>query len=199
MPDTGWLLPTARTVDAGSGTWTNDANITADDGTEATFSLTSKNTTGRALRGQTFNVSIPGGSTITLVEIRAEWRVNSTAGIGNLEVQSFVSGTAVGSVNTNSAEPTTLTTNTYDITAARSWATADFANGTFEIRTWGRNGNSTSDPSYRWDHIAVRVTYVSQLGRFKTSAGVAKPVKIFPGAVTKPVKHYNGSTWSTLP
>jgi hypothetical protein len=201
MPDTGWVLPTATTVDAGSGTWTNNGNITTDDGTEATFSLTSKNTSGRWNRGQTFGFdsSIPVGSTITLVEIRSEWRVNNAGGIANLEMQAFVSGTGVGSVRANSAEPTTLTTDTFDITADRSWVRADLLNGTFEIRIRGRNGNSTTDPSYRWDHVAARITYVSELGRFKTSAGVSKPVKIFPGAVTKPVKFYNGSTWETLP
>lgn len=201
MPDTGWVLPTARTVDAGSGTWTNDANITANDGSEATFSLTSKNTSGRWLRGQTFGFdsSVPSGATITVVEIRTEWRVNSTGGIANLEVQAFVSGSAVGSVRANAAEPTTLTTQDFDITADRSWTRADLLDGVFEIRMRGRNGNSTTDPSYRWDHVAARITYVSDLGRFKTSAGVSKPVKIFPGAVTKPVKFFNGSTWELLP
>jgi hypothetical protein len=29
----------------------------------------------------------------------------------------------------------------------------------FALKIRGRNGNSTSDPSYRWDYIAVQVTY----------------------------------------
>ena len=161
MASTGWLLPTANTVEAGSGTWTNDTNILADDGTEATLSIAAKNTTGRWNAGQTFNVdsAIPAGSTITKVEIRAEWRVNSAGGIANLELQSFVSGGAVGSVRANAAEPTTLTTDTFDITADRSWTRADLLNGTFELKVRGRNGNNATDPSYRFDHIAVQVEY----------------------------------------
>jgi hypothetical protein len=161
MATTGWVLPTANTVEAGSGTWTNDTNIRVDDGTEATFSLASKNTTGRWNAGQTFNLdsAIPSGSTIDTVEIRCEWRLNNAGGIGILEMQAFVSGGAVGAVRSNSAEPTTLTTDNANITADRSWVRADLLNGTFELKCRGRNGNSATDPSYRFDHIAVQVGY----------------------------------------
>lgn len=165
MPATGFLLPAARTVDAGSGTWTNDVNILADDGAEATFSLTSKNTTGRSLRGQNFGFdsAIPAGATINQVQIRMEYRVNNTGGVANPEMQAFVSGAAVGSVRAGSpAEPTTLTINTFDVTADRAWTRADLLDGVFEIRCWGRNGNSTTDPSYRWDYVAAEVTYTAQ-------------------------------------
>lgn len=35
-------------------------------------------------------------------------------------------------------------------------------------------------------------------GKVKTSAGVTKPTKIFPGGVEKPVKLYTGSTWELV-
>lgn len=161
MATTGWVLPSANTVEAGSGTWTNDTNIRVDDGTEATFSLTSKNTSGRWNAGQTFGFDalIPAGSTIDTVEIRADWRVNSTAGIATLELQAFVSAAGVGAARANAAEPTTLTTDTFDITADRAWVRADLLDGTLELKCRGRNGNSTTDPSYRFDHIAVQITY----------------------------------------
>jgi hypothetical protein len=162
MPSTGFLLPTARTVDTGSGTWTLDSNILADDGAEATFALTVKNTAGRWLIGQSFGFdsAIPAGATIDQVNIRMEYRVNNTGGIANPELQAFVSGGAVGAVRAGSpAEPTTLTLNTFDITADRAWTRADLLNGTFDLRCRGRNGNSTNDPSYRWDYLAVEVVY----------------------------------------
>lgn len=186
MATTGWVLPTARTVDAGSGTWTNDANILADDGTEATFSLAVKNTTGRWLRGQTFGFDalIPAGATIDAVEIRAEWRVNNAGGVANLELQAFVSGSAVGSVRANSAEPTTLTTSSFDITADRSWVRADLLDGTFELRTRGRNGNNATDPSYRWDAIAAQITYTAVV-----EATLAAPLGSLASTVTATVEH----------
>lgn len=161
MPATGFVLPSARTIDAGNGTWTNDVNVLADDGAEATFSLTTKNVAGRALRGQTFgfDAAIPAGSNIDQVQIRTEWRVNNAGGIATLTLQAFVSGAAVGAARTNAAEPTVLTIETFDVTADRAWTRADLLNAVFELRTWGVNGNSTSDPSYRWDYIAVQVTY----------------------------------------
>ena len=166
MPSTGWLLPTANTVEAGSGTWTSDTNIRTDDGAEATFSLAVKNTTGQWNAGQTFGFdsAIPAGATITQVQIRAEWRVNNAGGIANLGLQAFVSGGAVGAVRENTAEPTTLTTDTYDITADRSWTRSDLLNGTLELKVRGRNGNNATDPSYRVDHIAVNVTYTEAVG-----------------------------------
>ncbi|HZL93741.1 MAG TPA: hypothetical protein VFB99_08855 [Vicinamibacterales bacterium] len=163
MASTGWLLPTANTVEAGDGTWTNDTEILTDDGTEATLSVAVKNTTGRWNAGQTFNFdsAIPAGATITKVEIRADWRIASTAStvIAILELQAFVSAGAVGSVSANSSEPTTLTTDTFDITADRSWTRADLLNGTFELKVRGRNGNDADDPSYRVDHIAAQIEY----------------------------------------
>lgn len=170
MASTGWVLPAANTVEAGNGTWTNDANISADDGAEATFALAVKNTSGRWNAGQTFGLDaiIPAGSTINQVEIRAEWRVNSTGGIANLELQAFVGGVAVGTVLANAAEPTTLTTDTDDITADRAWTRDDLLDGTFELKVRGRNGNSTTDPSYRVDHIAVQVDYTAPVVEIPT-------------------------------
>lgn len=162
MPTTGFVLPTTRTVDAGSGTWTNDVNILASDGSEATFSLTSKNTDGSQLRAQNFGLgsAIPVGATIDQVQIRMNYRVNSTAGVADPRIQAYVSGASVGAIRSGSpSEPTTLTINDFDITADRSWTRADLLDGTFEILIWGRNGASTSDPSYRWDYVAVDVTY----------------------------------------
>jgi hypothetical protein len=161
VPTTGFVLPTASGILAGSGTWTLPGNITANDGTEATFSLAVKNTTGRWAVAEIFGLLsiIPVGATIDQVNIRSEWRVNNAGGIGILEMQAFVSGASVGAVRANSAEPTTLTTSTFDITADRAWTRADFADGTFEILIRGRNGNSATDPSYRWDHVAVEVVY----------------------------------------
>jgi hypothetical protein len=162
MPATGFVLPSIATVEAGSGTWTNQDNIKLDDGVEATFSLAVKNTSGRWVAGTSFGFDgiIPSGATIDVVEIRMEYRVNTTGGIANPEMQSFVSGVGVGAVRAGSPlEPTTLTLNTFDVTADRAWVRADLLNANFALKIRGRNGNSATDPSYRWDYIAAQVTY----------------------------------------
>ena len=167
MPVTGFVLPTARTVEAGSGTWINDANILADDASVATFSLNTKNTTGRWLAGQTFGLGalIPAGSVIDAVEIRAEWHLTVTLSvIAQLELQAFVSGAAVGAVRQNVLEPGSPTIDTFDITADRSWTRADLLDGTFELKCRGTNGNDATDPGYLFDYIAVQVTYSAAPG-----------------------------------
>jgi hypothetical protein len=158
---TDWLLPTAQTIEAGSGTWTNSSNILADDGTEASFSLTSKNTDGSWNVGQMlgFDSTIPATSSITAVQIRADWRVTSAGGIGNLDLAAFVTGSSTGQLRSNTSEPTSLTTNTFTITFDRDWTRDDLLNSTFELKVRGRNGNSATDPFYRFDHIAARVSY----------------------------------------
>lgn len=160
MASTGWVLPTASYEESGDGTWTDTSNIHTDDGTEATFSLTSKNTAGKWAVGWTFGFDslIPAGATISKVEIRADWRVNTTSGIAHLELAAQISG-AIQTTYTNSAEPTTLTTDTFDITADRTWTRDNLLDAVLELKVRGRNGNSTTDPSYRVDHIAVQVEY----------------------------------------
>lgn len=171
MPATGFILPATATVEAGSGTWTNQDNIKIDDGTEATFSLAVKNTSGRWVSGTAFGFDalIPSGATITQVEIQMDYRVNSTGGIANPEMQSFVGGAGVGAVRAGSPlEPTTLTLNTFDITADRAWVRDDLLDANLALKIRGRNGNNATDPSYRWDYIAVQVNY---------SVAVTSPVR----------------------
>jgi hypothetical protein len=161
--DTGWLRPTANTIEAGNGTWTNSTNIFVNDGVEAEALLTTKNVDGAWNAGQFFNFdsNIPLGATISTVQVRGDWRVSSAGGIGILEMAAFVSGSSTGVIRDNSLEPTSLTTNTFDITADRGWVRDDLLNSTFELKIRGRNGNSTNNPGYRFDHIAARVLYTA--------------------------------------
>lgn len=197
MSVTGWKLPATATVEAGSGTWTNQNNVLTDDGTEATLAIAAKNTTGRWVRGDDlgFDSALPADAVITKVEIRAEWRVNNAGGIGHLELQAFVGGVAVGAVRTNSAEPTTLTTDTYDITADRTWTRANLLNASFDLKVRGRTGNSATDPSFRFDHIAAQVTYeVPATGPIaQTLPGLTQDANGIHGTVA------TGPTASTLP
>ncbi len=45
------------------------------------------------------------------------------------------------------------------MTGERTWTRANLLNGTLEVHARGRNGNSTTDPSYRFAWIKVQITY----------------------------------------
>lgn len=168
MATTGLVIGTAQSTDVLASTaWSNGANILVNDDTEATEAITAKNTpgTGSATTGWIkvgtfgFDTSIPAGAVITNVSISTRWRMNSTGGIGNRDVCWALSGTRDTNTHSLTTEPTTLETTVNDVTAERAWTRADLLNGTLEVHARGRNGNSTTDPSYRFAWIKVEVTY----------------------------------------
>lgn len=159
MATTGFRLPT--TDAAVSGSWTNATNVQADDGSVAVCNIAVKNTTSvREQGGFGFSTAVlPDAATITQVNLRVEWRVQTNASvIANLGCRARVTTTDL-TLHENSAEPITLTVETFDITAERAWAPGDFRDGTFKTRLQGRNGNDASDPGYEFDYVAVEVVY----------------------------------------
>lgn len=170
MPATGFVIATAQSSDVlASTTWSNQANIVVNDDTEATEALIAKNTPTPAdstssgwIKVTTFGFDglIPAGAAITKVEIQYRWRVNSAAGIANRDLCWALGGTRGTNLHSLATEPLTLETVTTDVTAERAWTRADLLNATFAVHARGRNGNSTTDPSYRFAWIKVQVSYV---------------------------------------
>lgn len=160
MPSTGYRLPTADAAVSGA-LWTNTTNVQADDGAVASCTIAAKNTTNVREQG-TFGFStavVPDNATITQVQLQVEWRVTLSAGvIGILGVRARV-GTTDLTIHENSAEPTTLTVETFDITAERVWTPADLRDGTLKTRLEPRNGNDADAEVYEFDYVALQVTY----------------------------------------
>lgn len=171
MPTTGLIIATAQSSDSLANTaWSNGANILVNDDTEATEAITAKNTPTPADNTSTgwikagtfgFDSLIPAGIAIaiTKVELQYRWRVNSSSGIANRDLCWAVSGTRGTNLHSLSTEPTSLETILTDVTAERAWVRADLLDGTFEVHARGRNGNSTTDPSYRFAWIKAQITY----------------------------------------
>lgn len=166
---TGLRLATTQSVDVLTGTaWSNQSNALADSDTEATESVTAKNTpvSGTSTTGWMklgnygFDAAVPSGATVVMVEVRVRWRMNSAAGVGNRDWAWSLSGTRGSSDHALTTEPTlALETYTADVTTERSWTRADLLDGVFEVHVRGRNGNSTSDPSYRFAWAKTEVVY----------------------------------------
>jgi hypothetical protein len=158
MADTGYKFPTGDS--ASTGTWTNATNVQANDSAVAVCKISTKSIS--SFRVQTnygFTTSvIPDGSTINTVNLQVKWRVTTTGGIGILACAPLVSGVKITTLS-NSGEPTSLSTQTFDITAARAWVPSDFRNGTLTTQLQPWNGNNATDPGYEFDYIALDVIY----------------------------------------
>jgi hypothetical protein len=158
VPTTGYRFPTADS--AVSGTWTNTTNAYSDNGLVANCSITVKNTTAVRQYG-TYGFStgvLPDAAVIQTVNLRVDWRVASTGGVAILGCRARV-GTTDLLIHEQAGEPTTLGVETFNITAERSWAPADFRDGTLFARLEPRNGNNATDPGYEFDYIAIEVVY----------------------------------------
>ena len=160
MAETGYLFATSSQVSTGS--WTNLGNLFATDGAEANCSIAAKNTSSVAILhnfGFTTTV-LPADATINQVLMQCVWRVTTAASvIANLNAKVFVTSVGLLADHVNVNEITTLTTDTFDITADTAWTPEHFRNGTLQVRATPFNGNDASDPSYRFDSISLNAIY----------------------------------------
>ncbi len=160
MAFTTTRFPTTDTVV--SGTWTNPTNVQSDNGAVASTTLAVKNTTvERQQGGYGFDSALPASAVITSVAIEVEHRVSTNGSIATLRNYARISTTA-GANNDNSAEPTTLTVQTfsaYGRPGGGSWTRADLLDATFTTRIAAVQGNSATSCTYEWDYISVTVVY----------------------------------------
>lgn len=159
MADTGYLFATSTQVS--TGTWTTTQSMMSTDTIEATCTISTKNTSSVArLHNFGFTTSVlPDNATVSQVFMRAVWRVTTTGGIAILGVAPHHSSAGLLSTVKNSLEPTALSTETFDITAFRAWAPVDFRDGTLTVHVRPNNGNSATNPFYRFDSVSLDVIY----------------------------------------
>jgi len=171
--DTGLIGASASApVTSGSGDNNgyelNPSNAFANDGLFAVDnnSGTNKNTSCTSNRKDrhvfsNYGFSIPSGATITGIEVRADARVDGTAGAPRLCVQISWNGGATWTVvkstpTLTTSEATYLLGGTTD-TWGRTWASGDFIDANFRVRITDVAGNNSRDFSLDW--LAVRVLY----------------------------------------
>ena len=160
MAETGYQFATSSQVSTGS--WANVSNFFATDGTEATCSIAAKNTSSVCtLHNFGFTTTLlPSDATVNQVFMQCVWRVNTAASvIANLGVAVHLSSVGLLTTYLNSDEITTLTTDTFDITADRPWTPTDFRDGMLTVHVRPNNGNDASDPSYRFDSVSLNAIY----------------------------------------
>ncbi len=156
--DTGLLDPAADAADTGGdgdGFESNPTNAFADAGGNAT------NTDGAADRHRFYNYGISIGSScsITGIEVRLDWWLDSTAGVSSMSVEvSWDGGTTWTSAKTDTVESTTEHTATLggsSDTWVRTWAVSEFSDANFRARLTSNSDDVLRDFLLDWVPVTV--------------------------------------------
>lgn len=169
--NTGWLSPTANAAQTGgdnNGFQSNATNAYSDNATFAvdTNSGNGSSTSCTSARKDkhnfyNYNVSIPGGTAVTGIEVRIDGRVDSTSGSPKFCVQLSWNG---GASWTTAKSTVTLSTseNSYILGSSvdnwgHSWTSTDLSNTNFRVRIISVASSTSRDFSLDW--LTVNVHY----------------------------------------
>lgn len=157
--DTGWKDPTANAADTGGngdGFELSPENAYSDD----TAVASNMNGVGDRHRYYGYDFGLPGGATITGIEVRLDWYVSSAAGAPKLQVELSWDGgiswtSAKQTSNGKTVEQTHILGGPTD-TWGRSWTVDELSNANFRVRiTCIIQGQQ--EPNYYLDWVAVKV------------------------------------------
>lgn len=156
-----WRSPasTASVDDGGTPNWSSTGNITAEDGSEATCTL-SYDESADCLTGTNFGFDIPGGATVVGVEVEYKRRV--TTGAGNSVIYLTKNGTSKVGSDTDVSWPGTATTVTFGgvtDTLGASLTASEVNASTFGVMVQfvGDGGIATNIGAV--DYIRARISY----------------------------------------
>jgi hypothetical protein len=162
------LSDVAHSGGDGNGFETDPTNAYTDNGSSAVdFNSGTTTNTSCANAGKDshrfydYNFSLPGGSTITGIEVRLDAKVESAAGSPKMCVLLSWDGGATwtiakSTVTLGTAEATYILGSQAD-TWGRTWSTADFSSSNFRVRVV--NVARVTERDFLLDWIAVRVYY----------------------------------------
>jgi hypothetical protein len=161
--DTGLLGASTEAADTGGdadGFELNPTNAFADGGGDAT------NTDGAADRHRfsDYGVSIHSSCTISGIEVRLDWYVDSAADTSTMDVElSWDGGTSWSTAKTATNQSATEVTETVGGAAdtwGRTWAASEFSDANFRVRiTSGCSGAGCAARDFFLDWVPVRISY----------------------------------------
>lgn len=157
---TGYRTAAANASDSGgdgNGFQTNPANAYADGGGVAS----NPDGAGDRHRYYNYDIAIPDGYTIEGIEVRADWRLDSTVGTSSLRVELSWNGGATWTAHKldtqeTIAEHTGVFGGPADLWG-RTWTAADLSNANFRVRVVCNSNAALRD--FHLDWLAVRIHY----------------------------------------
>jgi hypothetical protein len=171
------LLPTGDTVSAASSGFLNPSANAADTGgdnngfesnpayayTDNSSYANNVNGAGDRHRYYNYGISVPGDATITGIEVRLDWWLDSTSGTSSMDVElSWDGGTSWTSYKRDSQESRkehSVTLGGSTDTWGHAWTVAELTNANFRVRLTCNSDSSSRD--FRLDWVPVNVYYTA--------------------------------------
>jgi hypothetical protein len=145
----------AQSNDSG---WTNSNNGHADDGSYATVVPAQNGSTYVYYRN--FDFGLPADAIINQITVEQQWKVSTTSSIATLRSRAYLGTTAMGTEYTNTAEPTSDTTQSYTNVGTFTVAQLnDNSASGFRVRIGASRGNTATSFTGSLDYVKVSVAY----------------------------------------
>lgn len=138
--------------------FTNPTNAYSDNGTYATGAPAANRTISTDYGTFGFDTSIPDRAVIDTVTLEYQYKVSSTLSVLTGRVSTILGGTH-GTDHDDTTEPLADTTNSYDVTAERSWTRADLLDANFGVHLAGVRGAGIPAGTFSFDFVRVVVTF----------------------------------------
>jgi polyhydroxybutyrate depolymerase len=158
--NTGFQNPSAQAADTGgdgNGFEGSPANAFSDD----TASATNNNGAGDRHRFFGYNLTIPTGCTVRGIEVRMDWRLDSTFGTSSQGIELSADGGATWTAaKVDTRETTTLHTvvlGSGTDTWGRTWTPDQLGSASFRVRVTANSTSALRDFFLEW--VPVRVTF----------------------------------------
>jgi len=202
--NTGWVSPSnqaSQTGGDGNGFQTSPTSAFADGGTSiatdtnsGTNTNTSCSNTGKDRHAYfAYPLSIPGGSTVTGIEVRLDARVDSATGTRQMCVEvSWNNGATWTAVKTSAALSTTEASyilGSASDTWGRTWSASELTSANFRVRITNVSNSTSRDFFLDW--APVRVTY--------TGGGVTNTPTPTPTRTNTPTPTATGASPTPTP
>lgn len=162
---------------SGGGLDTLNGSNTADDGNYATATPARNAGQGSVYSSFGFNTNLPVNADIDSVKIIYERKYDTAASIGISRVKYRINSVE-GPDHDDTAEPTTDTVVTVDVTADRAWERQDLLDGVFEVISEARRGDTDTAHTQSWDYVKVEVVYHIPITIFSSRTSGAQFVDI---------------------
>jgi hypothetical protein len=188
--NTGTIPPSQSSADTGgdgNGFEVNPSNAFSDGTNGLTGAAQNIDGTGDRHRFSGYDLNIPTGSTITGIQVRLDWWLNSVNGTNNIEVElSWDGGVNWTTTKTTSNESTSI--NNFTIlgspgdTWGHTWTTQELNPTNFVVRI--KTNSSVASRDFFLDWIPVSINYLTNVNNVSSGNFFITPIESWSEVAT---------------
>ncbi len=188
--NTGTISPSQSSTDTGgdgNGFEVNPSNAFSDGANGLTGAAQNINGSGDRHKFSGYNFNIPTGSTITGIQVRLDWWLNSVNGTNNIEVElSWDGGLNWTPTKTTSNESTSINNSTIlgipGDTWGHSWTTYELDQTNFTVRI--KTDSSVASRDFFLDWIPVSINYLTNVNNVSSGNFFITPIESWSEVAT---------------